>query len=300
MTDAQLARDSIAQIQRMPEALLVHPPRGITVYNTQLTVNAIDPTHTVVLRDEFRAFYARVWHRIAQEAERIAQEADRLRTPSERIAYFNAQVRLLVEREMGRAERDFAFGVEALLMAAYLRGMRQADADARGIGVRVPDTPVEAVRDDDHREELAALLLLWLADLRGTNEAALARLQASYGARAYRIPARRTVTEEARFTGRTSLAGFVSTAVVSAFNTAILARFVDLGIMFVAGVAELQLVTAGDAKVCERCQELARQNNGFGPGIYTIQQARGLLPVHRRCRCRWRAVRRENNATSAR
>jgi len=50
--------------------------------------------------------------------------------------------------------------------------------------------------------------------------------------------------------------------------------------------AEAELSTSGDGDVCDKCR-------GLEGNIYTIQEARGMIPVHPNCRCAWKpAVRR--------
>lgn len=219
----------------------------------------------------------------------IASEAERFDSASDKIAYFNRRIRQLVDDEMRNAENDSRHGVEALLLAAYLRGLRQADADAEHAGYELLGEPQDVIYQRDHREELAALLLLLLADYRGMVENAVSKLQSAY-AQAVRSGAAggTIVSRLARKVANINVPGFISTAVVGAFAGAMLARFRQLGVGRVGVAAEMQWETAGDGRVCSRCLEFSTRDNGFGPGIYTIQQAQGLIPVHRRCRCRWR------------
>lgn len=219
----------------------------------------------------------------------IASEAERFDAASDKIAYFNRRIRQLVDSEMRDAENDSRHGVEALLLAAYLRGLRQADADAEHAGYELLGEPQDVIYQRDHREELAALLLLLMTDYRGMVENAVSKLQSAY-AQAVRSgeAGGAVVSQLARKIASVNVSGFVSTAVVGAFAGAMLARFRQLGVGRVGVAAEMQWETAGDGRVCSRCLEFSTRDNGFGPGIYTVQQAQGLIPVHRRCRCRWR------------
>ena len=54
--------------------------------------------------------------------------------------------------------------------------------------------------------------------------------------------------------------------------------FEELGIDEVG--AEVEFSTAGDDGVCEKCEDLEGET-------YTVDEARGVLPVHPRCRCAW-------------
>jgi len=75
------------------------------------------------------------------------------------------------------------------------------------------------------------------------------------------------------------------TEIINAHAEATLNRFEQFGVLEVVPYAEFS--TAGDNKVCARCLALEAQDNGKGPGVFTIEQARGIIPVHPRCRCVW-------------
>lgn len=78
------------------------------------------------------------------------------------------------------------------------------------------------------------------------------------------------------------------TEIIRAHAEATLNRYEELGIGQVVLLEEF--LTAQDNKVCDVCRGLARQDNGYGPGIFTIAAARGLIPVHPNCRCAWRLL----------
>ena len=75
------------------------------------------------------------------------------------------------------------------------------------------------------------------------------------------------------------------TEVVKAHADATLDRFEQYGIGFVTALVEF--ATAQDDRVCQECMILSDQDNGYGAGVFTIEQARGIIPVHTRCRCGW-------------
>jgi len=74
-----------------------------------------------------------------------------------------------------------------------------------------------------------------------------------------------------------------STEVVRAHATAQLTEFERQGAEEVAGIAEVRFTTAGDRKVCPVCKSLEDQ-------VFTITEAKGVIPVHPNCRCRWSVV----------
>lgn len=74
----------------------------------------------------------------------------------------------------------------------------------------------------------------------------------------------------------------VETEVVESYSEGQLDMLEHLGIRDVDVEDEILFTTAGDKKVCKRCRALAAKNP------YTTTTARGLIPVHPRCRCKWK------------
>lgn len=66
------------------------------------------------------------------------------------------------------------------------------------------------------------------------------------------------------------------TEIIHAHATSTLDRFEALGVEKVG--VEVELRTAGDSRVCPTCASL----NG---NVYSINEARGLIPIHPGCRC---------------
>jgi SPP1 gp7 family putative phage head morphogenesis protein len=58
---------------------------------------------------------------------------------------------------------------------------------------------------------------------------------------------------------------------------------IKLGVRYVEGIPEVEFTTAGDFRVCRLCGSLAGSR-------LPIDQARGKIPVHVRCRCAWKAA----------
>lgn len=79
-----------------------------------------------------------------------------------------------------------------------------------------------------------------------------------------------SIAERAEITARTEI--------IRAYAEAQLTEFESWGVEGVTAKAEL--VTAGDERVCPRCASLERQ-------IISIEEARGVIPVHPLCRCIW-------------
>jgi len=73
------------------------------------------------------------------------------------------------------------------------------------------------------------------------------------------------------------------TEVIRAHHTATIQEYKNWGVVGVKVLAEW--VTAGDSRVCPDCLRMSRKDNGFGKGIYTLDQIAGLIPLHPQCRC---------------
>lgn len=71
------------------------------------------------------------------------------------------------------------------------------------------------------------------------------------------------------------------TEIIHAHAEGQLDGFEDLGVEELELLAEF--LTAGDSRVCPRCQALAGRR-------FTVAEARGIIPVHPLCRCVWAAV----------
>ena len=72
------------------------------------------------------------------------------------------------------------------------------------------------------------------------------------------------------------------TEIIRAHHVATIQEYENFGIENVTVLAEWQ--TAG-FKVCPKCQQMAGRDNGHGKGVYTLDQIRGLIPLHPNCRC---------------
>ena len=78
------------------------------------------------------------------------------------------------------------------------------------------------------------------------------------------------------------------TEVINAHATGQLDGFELLKIDKVFADVELALTTAGDALVCDKCESLEGK-------VFTIKQARGVIPIHPSCRCCWVGILSEND-----
>jgi len=73
------------------------------------------------------------------------------------------------------------------------------------------------------------------------------------------------------------------TEIIRAHHVATIQMYDNWGAVGVKVMAEW--ITAEDGRVCPDCSSMARRDKGFGKGIYTLDQAMGLIPFHPQCRC---------------
>ena len=73
------------------------------------------------------------------------------------------------------------------------------------------------------------------------------------------------------------------TEIIRAHHVATVQMYENWGVVGVKVMAEW--ITAEDGRVCPDCAAMARKDKGYGKGIYTLDQIRGLIPYHIQCRC---------------
>lgn len=255
---------------------------------TAAETRSVDPTRTGVLRKRYAQHYRAMWRRVNAAISEYVDGVDFSQPLALRMIEFNRFVDTLLQQEFGRAENDRERGVRAMALAAYMRGIAQANTE-----VEEDMPPVQqAVRQPDHDSAIAALILLLSTQLGGVRSNLTGQLLQQYQQANGPADAKSALRERIQKAGRTPTDGIAADGVVRGYNDALLNTYESAGLQFV-GVTEEKAFfqTAEDRRVCAQCYRASqRTDNGFGPGIYTISQARGLIPLHNRCRCRWRRL----------
>jgi len=82
---------------------------------------------------------------------------------------------------------------------------------------------------------------------------------------------------------RTRARTVARTETMRAFNSGLIQQYRKAGVIGVRILAEW--LTAGDALVCPICNEFASRDNGYGPGIWKLDDIEGEIPAHPNCRC---------------
>lgn len=185
--------------------------------------------------------------------------------------------------------------------AAYGRGIAHADALLRSPAAQkwARENNINLLIDPDlgeysiaamfnrpiHADLLAMLFTRNFNELKGITEAmstqigrALAEgMVRGLGAKAIA----QMIVDRVDKIGITRAMVMARTEIIRAYAESTLNRYMEFGIQDVVGQVELS--TAGDHRVCPVCKGLAGKR-------MTIQEARGMIPVHPQCRCAWLPV----------
>lgn len=255
---------------------------------TTTEARSVDPTRTSVLRKRYSQHYRAMWQRVNAAINEYINTVDFSRPLTQRAIEFNGFVDALLQQEIGAAAGDRGRGLRAMATAAYMRGIAQANTE---VEEEMPPAP-QAVRQADHDSAIAALLLLLSTQLGGIRTNLAGQLLQQYQQANSASDAKAAIRDRIKKAGRTPTDGIAADGVVRGYNDALLNVYEAAGVEFVGVIDEKAFwQTAEDDRVCVRCYEASqRTDNGYGPGIYTINQARGLIPLHNRCRCRWRRL----------
>lgn len=259
----------------------------------------IDPTRTVTLRrgwlTAFRKRIRAVKQALVTEIvtkDLFALSPSRpftLNTSSDDVDRLRSQTEKVVEEQMSEKTLDGPWYVR-WLRQAYSKGMGSAYQQAKK-GQQTGDAAtraVDAAREAGNVERQPASKNVFAKIVQRTAEAiktlgqaivnAVVRVASSFTSGSKEKLASETLAAVDSTTD-TKVAQIVNSEVVAAHAAGQLDMATFLGVTEVA--VEAEFVTAGDKSVCKRCQALAGN-------VYTVDEARGLIPVHPSCRCSFR------------
>lgn len=166
--------------------------------------------------------------------------------------------------------------------SSYVRGLNQASARLRKAGAAVEQRWIDAAfRRPIHADRLGIAYTRTFTELKGITDAMdqqVSRVLAEGLARgAGPLDIARQINNRVDKIGITRARMLARTEVINAHADATLNTYVEAGLAGVDVVAEW--LTAANA--CPECVALEAD------GPYTIEQARGMIPVHPNCRCAW-------------
>ena len=154
------------------------------------------------------------------------------------------------------------------------RGERPSDADVQAVLLAPTHVERAGLAYTRNLEGLKGITAVMSKQIRGVLAEGLAEGEGP------RVIAR-NITDRVNKVGITRARTLARTEVIASHADATLTTFEGEGIEGVRNEAEFQ--TAGDGRVCVECAAL--EGN-----VYLLEEARGIIPVHPNCRCRWLPV----------
>lgn len=235
-----------------------------------------DPTHTTALRAKYAAKMRGRWGKV----RKLAADSLKAREHSSRAAFgrwFERTIQAQVLENEGTWQREY-------LKAGHGRGVKQADLDVQKFQLPKEGLARRMLLAGVYAAALEAAVQKYSKDLQAISEEVVSQVEeAGFEAWDVAAPADFIVRMDDRIqkVGVSRSTILAVTSVVDVFNQGILDRFEGLGFRSVGIIPETIFTTAGDERVCAKCR-------GLSGRTWNIFEARGILPVHPRCRCRWR------------
>lgn len=170
--------------------------------------------------------------------------------------------------------------------AGYNRGLENAAADVRSQGATVSQQFIQgAFSRKIHADRIASLYLRSFSDLQGITaemDKQIARILAEGLAQGLNPrDIAQQINNRVDKIGITRARTLARTEIIRAHSEASLNFYEEAQAEDVKVLAEF--VTSGDSRVCPECASLEGRT-------YKISEARGLIPVHPNCRCRFVVV----------
>jgi len=261
-----------------------------------------DPTRTTTLRQRFEADMVRRFRKIAREImERIGRD-DGFGLKSNRAQFDFPRTDQKVSAFMDWLQQQVNLGIlemrpgETLgraanrawsnlyIRSAYQKGMQQSASKLRQQGADVaPEWVTDAFNRPFNADRVGLAYTRTFNDLKGVTDAMdgqISRVLAEGLAQGKGpMDIARAMVGRVEKIGITRARMIARTETIRAHAEASLNTYEEAGVMGVGVQAEF--VTAQDSKVCEEC-EAAAEN-----GPYSIDEARGMIPLHPNCRCAW-------------
>lgn len=260
----------------------------------------IDPTRTLTLRREFEGQLWRRFRRLKGEINSVVAKGDGFGLRhNRRFDYPRADMKAAAFMDwLRQAASTAVLGVQygtpmrsaaqsawtnVYIEAAYQSGIRRSGAAMRAAGADIAPRWVEsAFTRPMHADRVGLIYTRTYSDLVGiTDEMGkqISRVLAhglSEGMNPVDIA--RSLNDRVDRVGLTRARTMARSEVISAHAEGTLNGFAEAGIDEVE--VEAEWATAGDSLVCPQCAALEGRT-------FTIEQARGMLPLHPNCRCAW-------------
>lgn len=289
-----------------------------------LTLNALhkaDPTKTTVLRKKYETAALRRFRMVRASIKDTVATNDAFGLASsvltfaaapkrafaftrseDKINAFLAWLQEQIDTDVlevvspgGQAALTSGHWQDVYVRTAYEKAMARALAEAQKAGIVLPfePRPTLLMNQPFHTDRLQLLYRRNFEELKGITQAMSQGIARELTAGL--LDGDTHIELAKRLTDRVEKIGFVRartlarTETISAYAESTLNTYEQLGIEEVG--TEVEYLTARDAHVCPKCQPLEGK-------IYTIKEARGVIPRHPNCRCAFVAVvdKKEENA----
>jgi SPP1 gp7 family putative phage head morphogenesis protein len=237
-----------------------------------------DPTRTSVLRNRFANAVSNRFKRLMSLAQQFILDNEALMKTGN---YFTENVFLpWLEKQQERViYGDSGDWMTPYVTAGYMAGVRHADRTMAKVMTLISPTPLL------YEEEIAVIQAQNFRLLKNINEVMNLQIKSVLTRGILEGKNPRDVGEmllnRMSAIGRTRAMALAQTETIRAHAEASLTRFERYGLDQVNGRAEW--IAAKDSRTCPKCKAV----DGV---VYRIQDARGLIPMHPRCRCAWLPV----------
>lgn len=266
---------------------------------------SIDPTHTATLRRRYSQAMNRRFLALAKDARISLDDRDGLGlrtnepapvgsfdfpTSAGKIEAFQRWLRREIDRGVLevvlRNQQEILLHREwqnPFIRSAYIRGVTDAETQLKRANRLVAPLDVSiGLESGVHLDTLELMFTRVFEGLRGISESMSGQLSEILsqglidGIGPKQIAKR--ITDQIRKISRTRALVLARTEVIRTYAESTLNTFEQNGIEGVT--ADVEFHTAGDGRVCQRCLFLEGK-------LFTIQESRGIIPLHPRCRCAW-------------
>ena len=253
-----------------------------------------DPTRTSTLRAEYAQRLRGVLAAINAEIRRALVDRDEFALQAARdpdpltLPPFTSDDAKIEEFQRWLRDQERRGVLEVIqrdentyVRSAYARGFKDANANLRAQGVDVPEADLQAAFNRPiHAEQLQTLFTRNFNEWEGVTEAMNQQVsrELTDGLAQGQNPRTigRNIADRVEKVGKKRATDLARSEVVRSHANATLNRYEELGVKEVAGEAEFS--SADDRRVCSICRSL-------DGNTYLIDDARGIIPQHPRCRC---------------
>jgi SPP1 gp7 family putative phage head morphogenesis protein len=271
----------------------------------------MDPTRTTAIRRAFEADITRRFNKLMEAVRKFLDGDDELglktfttrltlhqrefqfRTDAGKLQAFNDWLKQQVEANLITPPPSMSHGpwTAKYIESAYKKGLINAytsskaglTAEAGGIGGQSKESFLRsAFGQPEATSKVQLIATRALEDLKGVSATAAQRMNRilAQGMIDGKGPAAiaAEMSKQIKSLSKARAMLIARTEVISAHAEGQLDAFDELGVDELGVMAEWS--TAGDDRVCPECASLEGQ-------VFTVEEARGLIPKHPNCRCTW-------------